>query len=104
MFPTLSDGVGQRDVKLDTEEAEELLEHLGRFNYATFGHTLLLLLWRTGLRMGSAHALEFDDLNPEDECVSVCHRPESDTPLNERQTARRAGSVDACHTVGLYRG
>ncbi len=51
--PTLSDGVGQRDVKLEAEEAEEVLDYLSRFEYASFAHKLLLLLWRTGLRMGS---------------------------------------------------
>lgn len=89
MSPTLSDGIGQRDVKLDAEEADQLLDHLGRFEYATFGHALILLLWRTGLRMGSARALDLDDFNVEEEYVAVRHRPETDTPLKNQQNGER---------------
>lgn len=51
--PTLGDGTGQRDVKLDSEEAEVLLDYLTRFEYASFSHTVVLLLWRTGMCIGS---------------------------------------------------
>jgi integrase len=104
MSPTLSDGVGQRDVKLDTKEAEELLEHLGQFEYATFSHTLILLLWGTGLRMGSVRALNLNDFNPEDEHVSVCHRPGSDTPVKNEQNGERLVALDpsTCAVLSDY--
>lgn len=43
--PTLKDGTGQRAVKLDADEAEALLDCLERYEYASFSHTLVLLLW-----------------------------------------------------------
>jgi integrase len=56
--PTLGDGTGQRDVKLDSEEAEVLLDYFERFEYASFSHTVVLLLWRTGMRIGSIRSLD----------------------------------------------
>lgn len=102
--PTLSDGVGQRDVKLGAEEAEELLEYLGRFEYASFAHTLLLLLWRTGLRMGSVRALDLNDFDPENEHLAVRHRPESDTPLKNKQNGERLVALNpsVCATISDY--
>lgn len=85
MSPTLSDGVGQRDVKLDAEDARDLLAYLGRFEYASFAHALVLLLWRTGLRIGSVRALDVEDFHPEEEYVAVRHRPETDTPLKNKE-------------------
>jgi integrase len=87
--PTLSDGVGQRDVKLEADEADRLLDYLDRFEYATFRHALLMLLWRTGLRIGSVRALDIGDLDSENEYVSVCHRPDTDTPLKNKQNGER---------------
>jgi len=87
--PTLSNGTGQRDVKLEPEEASDLLEYLGRYEYATFAHSLLLLLWRTGIRIGSVRALDIGDLQSEEECIAVRHRPETDTPLKNKGNGER---------------
>lgn len=102
--PTLSDGVGQRDVKLGAEEAGDLLDYLHRFEYASFAHTLILLLWRTGLRMGSVRALDLSDFNSESEYLAVQHRPESDTPLKNKQNGERYVALDpsVCATIEDY--
>ena len=89
MSPTLSDGVGQRDTKLETEEAKELLSYLERFEYASFSHVLLQLLWRTGIRTGSARALDVSDYRTENECLSIRHRPDTDTPLKNKENGQR---------------
>lgn len=95
MSPTLSDGVGQRDVKLDTDEAKNLLEYLGRFEYATFAHTLLLLLWRTGMRIGSIRALDVGDFDTSEQYLRVRHRPGTDTPLKNKGNGERLVSLTA---------
>jgi hypothetical protein len=79
MSPTLSDGVGQPDVKLETDEADQLPEYLDRFEYAIFCHVLVVLLWRTGLRIGSVRALDADDPDGGNEYVSLCHRLDTDS-------------------------
>ncbi len=48
--PTLSDGVGQRDVKLGAEEAEELLEYLGRFDCSYASPTTMAYRVAYGVR------------------------------------------------------
>lgn len=93
--PTLSDGVGQRDVKLDIAEASELLNYLGRFEYATIAHALTLLIWRTGMRIGSVRALDMDDLHREEERLFVRHRPETDTPLKNKRNGERLVALKA---------
>ncbi|MEF8855971.1 MAG: tyrosine-type recombinase/integrase, partial [Haloplanus sp.] len=92
--PTLSDGVGQRDVKLDFSEAEELLQYLERFEYASFPHVLLLLLWRTGMRMGSIRALDISDYHSEKESIAIRHRPDSETPLKNKENGERLVALD----------
>ena len=87
--PTLGDGTGQRDVKLDSEEAEVLLDYLERFEYASFSHTVVLLLWRTGMRIGSIRSLDLSDFHPDDEYLSVRHRPDTDTPLKNKGNGER---------------
>lgn len=89
MSPTLSDGVGQRDVKLGSEEASDVLDYLERFEYASFPHALLLVLWRTGLRMGSIRALDLSDYYPEEEHAAVRHRPDTGTPLKNKENGER---------------
>jgi len=98
--PTLSDGTGQRDVKLDSDEAEALLDYLGRFEYASFSHVLVLLLWRTGMRMGSVRSLDLRDFDADGERLSIRHRPDTDTPLkNKRQGERLVALNPAVCTV-----
>ena len=87
LSPTLSDGENQRDVMLDPEEAEALLDYLGQFQYASRAHTLLTLLWHTGLRIGGAYALDVSDYDPEEMRLEIQHRPE--TPLKNKDEGGR---------------
>lgn len=87
LSPTLSDGDNQRDVMLDAEDAEVLLGHLHRFQYASFGHVLMELLWHTGIRIGGVHGLDVSDYDPDNELLKVRHRPE--TPLKNKDDGER---------------
>jgi integrase len=102
--PILSEGVGQRDVKLDTEEAEALLDYLERFEYASFAHALILLLWRTGMRVGSIRSLDRPDFHPDEEYLSVNHRPDTDTPLKNKSNGERlvALTPSVCTVIEDY--
>lgn len=99
LSPTLSDGENQRDAMLDSEEADALLEYLGRFQYASRAHTLLTLLWHTGLRIGGAHALDIEDYDSDEQRLRVQHRPE--TPLKNKGDGERliALSDEVCRTL-----
>ena len=96
LSPTLGDGQNERDTMLDPKEAETILDHLRRFQYASFDHTLLELLWHTGIRVGGAHALDLCDFFPDEERLEVQHRP--GTPLKNKDDGQRliALSTEVC--------
>ena len=87
LSPTLSDGENQRDAMLDANDADAMLDYLGRFQYASRAHTIMTLLWHTGIRLGSAHALDVTDYEPEHQRLKVQHRPE--TPLKNKDDGER---------------
>jgi len=96
LSPTLDTGDNQREVMLDDDDAEELLDYLRRFEYASLNHVIITLLWHTGLRAGGARALDVDDFNPDSKRLEVRHRP--GTPLKNKGEGERliAISPDMC--------
>jgi integrase len=96
LSPTLDTGDNQREVMLDDDDAEELLDYLRRFEYASLDHVIIALLWHTGLRAGGARALDVDDFNPDSKRLEVRHRP--GTPLKNKGEGERliAISPDMC--------
>lgn len=63
--------------KLGADRAQALLETLGNFEYASFDHALLALLWHTGMRLGSVQALDVEDCYlDEDDLDRLPHRVE----------------------------
>jgi len=79
--PDVTPDENSRDVKLDSEDAEAILEHLETYEYASRPHVTIALFWHTMMRRGAARALDVDDYHPEEQCLEVRHRPESDTPI-----------------------
>jgi len=89
--PQLADEDEVRQVRVEVEEAEAILEHLAKFEYASFRHALFLTLWHTEMRMGSAHALDVDDFK-EDRLgpyLDLRHRPKTGTPLKNKLEGER---------------
>jgi site-specific recombinase XerD len=81
MIPNVRRSQQSSEDILDAERAEELLEHLSRYEYASMHHVLIALLWEAGMRMGAAHAIDLTDVGFEDECIELVHRPNQDTTL-----------------------
>jgi len=48
--------------KLIADRAQEILENLDRYEYATREYVLFALLWRTTMRIGAIHSLDLEDL------------------------------------------
>ena len=99
--PSLSDEEDHRDVHLDSDSADDLLTYLDRFQYASFTHTLLLLLWRTGLRMGAVRAVDLVDYDPQKARIRLRHVPDEDTPLKNGNDGERlvALTLETCTVV-----
>lgn len=76
MLPTLKDGEGERTETLKENRADEILEYLRKFEYASFDHALLELLWHCGMRIGEIRALDVSDFHPRNQRLAVEHRPQ----------------------------
>lgn len=78
-----------RDEMLNPERADEVLAHLAQYEYASLPHVLLEVLWHTGLRIGTAHGLDVEDFNADDQYLELVHRPEEGTTLKNRKEGER---------------
>lgn len=82
-----------RDVLLKESRAVEILTYLEKFEYASREHVILALLWHTGIRLGSIRAFDVDDFDPTAPCIDLRHRPETGTPLKNKQAANRSIAI-----------
>lgn len=89
-MPKLRSEEISRDEKLEEEDAEAMLEYLEKFRYASREHAMLLLLWHTGIRLGTLRSFDVDDLDASDRCLDIRHRPETGTPLKNTTAAERS--------------
>jgi site-specific recombinase XerD len=94
--PELERGENSRDVMLDEERVGEILERLRKYDYASLRHVLIRLLWVTGCRLGGVRALDVEDITTTGETSSIefRHRPETGTPLKNKQSGERVVSID----------
>lgn len=101
LSPTLSGNDNIRSVMLDSERAEQILEYLRKYEYASRPHVALELMWHTMLRVGAVHALDCADYDPANQSLEVIHRPETGTPLKNGETGQRfiALSEDVCEVL-----
>ena len=79
--PVLRDGQNVRDVMLESDRAEEILEYLSKYEYASRPHVVLTLMWHTMMRTGAVHSLDVDDYDPEGRYIAVVHRPGTGTTI-----------------------
>lgn len=104
LMPSLSKNEDRRTVTLGKAAAEQLIEYLRQFEFASRTHALVELLWHTGMRIGAAHGLDIDDYNPEEQYVEIHHRPESGTRLKNKETGERYVSLssEVCDALDAY--
>lgn len=87
--PSLTPEQNTRHVMLDTGQAEKVLTYLEKYEYATFGHVTVALLWHTMMRVGAAHALDLDDYDSDEQYIEVRHRPNLGTPIKNKEDGER---------------
>jgi integrase len=99
--PVLRDGQNVRDVMLESDRAEEILEYLSKYEYASRPHVVLTLMWHTMMRTGAVHSLDVDDYDPDGRYIAVVHRPETGTTIKNGTGGERliALSNDVCRLL-----
>lgn len=102
MIPDPDDDV--RDEMITEETAGEILDYLDKFEYGTLRHAFFAVLWTTGFRIGTVRSLDLDDYHPEEHYIEVVHRPESGTPLKNKNEANREVNLHAwvCEILDDY--
>jgi integrase len=100
-MPVLSKSDEQSDVMLEAEQAEDILQYLRRFEYASREHVVMEVLWNTGMRLGALHSLDIEDYDREEQYLEIHHRPETDTPLKNGDEGERlvALTQTVCETL-----
>lgn len=89
IIPDLDEGEETKDELLEGERAEHILEQLDKFAYASRPHVINGLLWHTGMRLGALRGIDLDDVDLQDWSMWLKHRPESETPLKNREKSER---------------
>jgi integrase len=89
LLPTVDDEGDVSESTLDPARAESALDYLGRYRYASREHVSLLLLWRTGMRMGALRGIDLEDVDRDDAAVHISHQPDDGTPLKNGSRGER---------------
>lgn len=104
LIPDLKPGDETADDILEADRAQAILRHLERYHYASREHVILALLWHLGIRLGTLRAIDRGDVDLEAGLVAIRHRPETDTPLKNGQSAERYVNVSEhyCEVIADY--
>jgi len=89
MLPKVSEGEEASRTTLDEDRAKRALEYLEKYEYASRTHVTMLLLWRTGIRMGAARAIDLEDFDRDAPGIELVHRPKTGTPLKNKERGER---------------
>lgn len=89
MIPRVRRSEQRNEEIFDAERAKELPEHLAKYRYASLEHTALAFLWETGMRVGAAHSVDLANLDFDNECVELVHRPNQETTLKNGNSGER---------------
>ena len=103
-LPTIGYMEDVSEERLTSDEAEAILEYCEKYEYATLRHALFYVMWHTGIRTGSAHALDVADLDTEQGFLDIRNRPETGTKLKNRDRGERHVYLkeDVCRVLDDY--
>lgn len=99
--PSITGNGDQSDAMIDIEAVDHILGYLNEWGYASLTHVVLYLLWHTGMRIGSAQALDLDEYDSEEGYVEVHHRPDTGTQLKNKEHGERHVNLseDVCDVL-----
>lgn len=88
-IPKVSEDDEICDDLLTREEAVELLDYLRKYEYASIRHVTILILWKTGMRMGGLRSLDLEDFDEVRPALQLRHRADTATPLKRKEKSQR---------------
>lgn len=80
---------------LSPDRAAAILDHLAKYRYASSEHVTILLLWRTGMRLGALLSLDVGDYDSDAPSLSLRHRPETGTTLKNGVDGERIVAISS---------
>lgn len=89
MIPRVPPEETNRDEMLAGDDAEEILEYLWKYHYASVDYVVMALLWETGMRLGGLNSLDVDDVHPDEKYLLLEHRPNEGTRLKNGKNGER---------------
>ncbi|WP_311170828.1 tyrosine-type recombinase/integrase [Halobellus ordinarius] len=89
MIPRVKRSERSRNELLESERAEEILEYLSKYQYASTEHVIIALLWETGMRVGAANSIDIQDVDCDRESLQLEHRPDQGTTLKNGNSGER---------------
>ena len=103
-LPNVADGEDVDDTVLAVEEAQQILDYLRKYEYATRDHLIFELLWHTGIRLSALYGFDKDDYSRKDMSIKARHRPETGTALKNKKKSNRkiALTESVCEVVDDY--
>jgi integrase len=93
LIPRVPPEERQRDEMLDHEDAEELIEYLTKYHYASTEHVVMAILWETGIRAGGIRSLDVDDVLIGRQALQIRHQPDQGTPLKNGERGERLVAI-----------
>ncbi len=95
MVPRVRPQDERNDETLDSDVAEEILDYLSTYQYASREHAVFALLWETGIRIGAANSLDVGDVDTDEERINLVHRPEQGTQLKNGTDGERPVAISS---------
>ena len=87
------DGEEVNDELLEPERIDAILAHLKKYEWGSRNLTMFWLLVHAGMRMGTLRTIDLDNWNPNERYIEVLHRPETETPLKNKNNGERNVSI-----------
>ena len=91
--PDLDAGDNISNQELNSSKATQMLRYLEKYHYCTIHHVTLAVMWHTMCRRGAIRSLDVDDYDPREEHLHFVHRPETGTPLKNKDKSERYVAV-----------
>jgi integrase len=89
LIPDVDDEEAVSNTLLESERADEVMDYLKRYKYASKRHALFATLWDTGCRIGAVHAVDCCHFDADKKALTIKHQPDLGTRLKNGKNGER---------------